>query len=413
MGRPGDQAGGGASLKKRFIVFGAPRLERAEEREVLATMRSGWIGTGPRVARFEAAFGRYVGARHAAAVSSGTAALHLAMLASGVGPGDEVVTTPLTFAATANAILHAGATPVFADVDPVTQNLDPGRAAAAVTRKTRALLPVHFAGRPCDMDALGAIARRRRLLVIEDAAHAIEARWRGRACGTIGDLGCFSFYVTKNLTTAEGGMVTTAKASYAETVKTLALHGMTKDAWRRFSDSGYRHYQVVAPGFKYNLIDLHAAIGLRQLPRIERWWRRRRALWAYYTRRFAGLPVALPSADVGRGRHALHLFTVHLDLARLRLDRDGVMMALFRRGVGCGVHYIALHLQPYYRKRFGFRPNDFPVAAWISERTLSLPLSAALTDGEAERVADAFVAVIRGAARAPSGRDGPRRFGSA
>jgi len=383
----------------RYLVFGAPALGAAERREVLDSLRSGWIGTGPKVARFEEAFRAYTGARHAVAVSSGTAALHLSLLVAGVGPGDEVVTTPLTFAATANAIIHAGATPVFADVDRATQNLDPAAAAAAVTRRTRALLPVHFAGRPCAMDALLALARRRRLRVVEDAAHAIETLVGRRHAGTLGTLGCFSFYVTKNLTTAEGGMVTTDSTALAARVRTLALNGLTTDAWRRFSDRGYRHYRVVAPGFKYNLIDLHAALGLHQLRRVPARLRRRRALWDYYTARFRDLPVRLPAADVPGGRHALHLFTVHLMLERLRLTRDQVMAALHARGIGTGVHYVSLHLQPYYRKRFGFRRDAFPNAAWIAERTLSLPLSAALTDRDAERVADAFVAILSRATR--------------
>ena len=386
-------------MARRFIVFGAPVIPAAARREVAATLASGWIGTGPRVARFQERFRRYVGARHAAAVSSGSAALHLALLALEIGPGDEVVTTPLTFAATAHAIVHTGATPVFVDVDRVTQNLDPARIPRALTRRTRALLPVHLAGRPCALDELLALARRRKLRVVEDAAHAIEATWRGRHCGTLGDIGCYSFYVTKNLTTAEGGMVVSRDPALVGRMAMLAQHGLTRDAWKRFGDKGYRHYGVVAPGFKYNLIDLHAALGLHQLGNLERWWRRRRALWRFYLDRFQDLPVHLPSPEVPGGRHALHLFTVHLDLKHLRLSRDAVMDALYRRGIGCGVHYIALHLQPYYRRRFGFRSGDFPNASWISERTLSLPLSPGLTDAEAGRVADAFRAVVGRATR--------------
>jgi len=386
-------------MKPPYIVFGAPRIEPAEIRDVVASLRSGWLGTGPKVARFELAFRQYTRAPHVAAVASGTAALHLAMLASGIGKGDEVVTTPLTFAATANAIIHTGAVPRFADVDRITQNIDPEQAGRAVTRRTRAILPVHLAGRPCDMDAMMRLARRHRLLVVEDAAHAIEARWRGRRIGTIGDAGCFSFYVTKNITTAEGGMVTTRHGKLARLVKVYAMHGMTADAWQRFSDRGYKHYEVVVPGFKYNLIDLHAALGLHQLKRIDAWWSRRRAIWTHYADRFRDLPVTLPDASVPGGRHALHLYSVHLDLARLALTRDAVMHALHRRGIGTGVHYRSLHLHPYYRNRFGFRPGDFPNAEWISERTLSLPLSAKLTDTEVSRIVAGFRDVVGGAAR--------------
>ncbi len=383
----------------RFIVFGAPLITRFEEREVLDSLRSGWIGTGPKVARFEEEFRRYTGARHAVAVASGTAALHLSMLAAGIGRGDEVLTTPMTFAATANAVLHTGAVPRFVDVDRMTQNMDPDRAARAVSRKTRAILPVHFAGLPCEMDSLCALAGKRNLLLVEDAAHAIEARYRGRRIGTIGDITCFSFYVTKNLTCAEGGMVTTRDAALAARVKVYANHGMSRDAWRRYSDRGYRHYSILVPGFKYNLIDLHAALGLHQLRRLEKTWRRRLKIWKHYNTSFADLPVHLPRLDVKEGRHALHLYTVHLDIARLRSSRDGVMRALARRGVGTGVHYISLHLHPFYRKKFGFKRQDFPNAAWISERTLSLPLSAKLTDAEVERVVKSFRTVVRAAAR--------------
>jgi dTDP-4-amino-4,6-dideoxygalactose transaminase len=377
------------------IVLGAPCLGKAEIREVARVMKSGWIGTGPRTAAFEESFRRHSGARHAVAVSSGTAALHLSMLAAGVGPGDEVITTPMTFAATANAIVHTGATPRFADVDRLTQNIDPDLAARAVTHRTKAVLPVHFAGRPCDMSAVGSLARRKKLLLISDAAHAIEAMWKGKNVAVTGDLVCFSFYVTKNITTVEGGMVTTGKSRLAGKIKTYAMQGMTRDAWRRFSDKGYRHYRVVLPGFKYNLTDVNAAIGLKQLEKIERWWRRRRRIWDYYGQRFGDLPVFLPPPDVPGGRHALHLYTVHLDLEKLNRDRDAILAGLDAKGVGAGVHYVSLHLQPYYRKRFGFRPGDFPNALWISRRTLSLPLSAALSDAEVEHVADSFRAVVR------------------
>ncbi len=380
-------------------MFGAPRIAQEEIREVVDTLRSGWIGTGPKVKRFEAAFRAYTGVRHAVAVSSGSAALHLAMLAVGIGQGDEVITTPLTFGATANAILHTGAIPRFVDVDRATQNLDPDLVPRALTRRTRALLPVHLAGRPCEMAPLLALARRRRLLVVEDAAHAIEAVYRGRRAGTLGHLGCFSFYVTKNITTAEGGMVVTRSRRLADLIKMYALHGMTQDAWFRFSDRVHRHYRIVVPGFKYNLIDLHAAIGIHQLKAIERWWRRRRTVWEYYTERFRDLPVRLPDAHVPGGRHALHLFTVHLDLERIRLSRDEVQEALNQRGIGSGVHFISLHLHPYYRKRFSFKPGDYPNALWVSERTLSLPFSAKLTDAEVERVVEAFRTVMVRAVR--------------
>ena len=382
-----------------FIRFGAPGIGPAEICEVAAILRGGWIGTGPRTAAFEAGFRRYTGAPHAVAVSSGTAALHLAIVAAGIRPGDEVVTTPLTFAATANAILAAGAVPRFADVGLATQNIDPDQAARAVTRRTRAILPVHMAGRPCEMPALLALARRRHLVVIEDASHAIEALVGGRHAGTLGDFGCFSFTHNKNITTGEGGAVVTRRAAAARLVRTLASQGMTSNAWQRFRRGGAAAGRIVCPGFKYSMTDLNAAIGLPQLNRIDPWWRRRLRIWDHYTARLCDLPVWLPSSEVPGGRHALHLYTVHLDPACLRCTRDGIRDALAARGIGTGVHYVSLHLHPYYRKRFGFAADAFPNARCISERTLSLPFSPHLTDVEVDRVAEGFRAVIERAAR--------------
>ena len=386
--------------RRGFIRFGAPLIGGAEIREVAATLRSGWIGPGPRAARFEAAFRACVGARNAVAVSSGTAALHLALVAGEVRPGDEVVTTPMTFAATANAIIAAGAVPVFADVDRETGNIDPLRAAAVVTRRTRAILPVHLAGRPCEMAGILRLARRRGLLVVEDASHAIEALYHGRHAGTIGDLGCFSFTHNKNITTGEGGAVTARRARHARLARICATQGMTEGSWQRYRRGTSRGARLVVPGFKYSMPDLNAAIGLVQLRNIGRWWRRRRAVWDYYGERLRGLPAGLPSRTVPGGRHALHMYSVLLDLPRLRLSRDGIRATLAGRGVGSGVHYVSLHLQPWYRRRFGYRPGDFPNALHISERTLSLPFSPHLTDSEVEKVAETFRRLLARSAKA-------------
>jgi len=374
----------------RFLVFGAPAIGDDEIDEVVASLRSGWLGTGPKVARFEADFRTYKGAAHAVAVSSCTAALHLSMLALRLQPGDEVVTTPMTFAATVNAIIHAGATPVLADVDPVTMNIDPAAVAAAVTPRTRAVVPVHFAGRPCEMDELLAVAAGHDLAVIEDCAHAIETEYHGRAAGTFGDFGCFSFYVTKNVVTGEGGMVLTSSEDHAARIKVLALHGMSKDAWRRFSDEGYRHYFVTEAGYKYNMMDIQAAIGIHQLARVEAAWRRRAAIWDEYLRAFADLPLGLPAALAPDTRHAYHLFTVLVDEERAGLSRDAFLDAMTAENVGVGVHYLSIPEHPFYRERFGWRPDDFPEAKRIGRRTVSLPLSPALSD---EDVADVVAAV--------------------
>ena len=382
-------------MRKEFLAFGSPVIDEAEIDEVVATLRSGWIGTGPRVARFEEMFREYIGARHAIALNSCTAALHLSMVVSGVGPGDEVITTPMTFCATANSIVHTGARPVFVDVEPDTGNIDPGRIEEAITPRTKALIPVHYAGRPCRMDKIEAIALRHGLLLIEDAAHAIEAAYHGRKIGTIGDLTCFSFYVTKNVVTAEGGMVTTDNSDFAAKIKMYGLHGMSKDAWKRFSDEGYRHYQVLFPGFKYNMTDIQAALGIHQLGRVADGARRREKAWARYDEALADLPVVPPAPVAEDIVHARHLYTILLKIEEIGKSRDQVLNELIRLNIGTGVHYTALHLHPYYRETFGHKPGDFPNAEYIGDRTLSLPLSAKLTDGDVEDVIGALRKVLR------------------
>ncbi len=390
------QAAAPEPAHEKYLVFGAPQITEAEVAEVEDSLRSGWLGTGPKVARFEEKLRQYVGARHAVALNSCTAGLHLSLLVADLRPGDEVITTPMTFCATVNTILHAGATPVLVDCDRETQLIDPQRIEDAVTPRTRAILPVHLCGRPCDMEAIGDIARRHNLVVIEDAAHAIETVTHGRKVGAISPLTCFSFYVTKNVITGEGGMVTTDNAEYADKIKMYGLHGMSRDAWKRFSDSGYKHYQVVFPGFKYNMMDIQAAIGLHQMERVEENWQRRDAIWQRYNAAFADLPVGLPAPDEPETRHARHLYTLMVDEERAGLTRDAFMQRLHERGIGTGVHYVSVHLHEYYRNAFGYQPQDFPNACWLSERTVSIPLSPALTDADVERV----IGTVRGVLRA-------------
>lgn len=379
---------------EKFLVFGSPLIEDAEIEEVVATMRSGWLGTGPKVARFEDDFGKYKGAKYAVAVNSCTAALHLSLIASGVGPGDEVITTPMTFCSTINAIIHSGATPVLADVDPKTMNIDPAQIEARITSRTKALLPVHFAGRPCDMNAISAIADRYGLKIIEDCAHAIESEYKGRSVGTFGDFGCFSFYVTKNIVTGEGGMVLTRYEDDAARIKMLALHGMSKDAWRRFSDEGYKHYYVVECGFKYNMMDIQAAIGIHQLERIERYWKRRETVWNTYQTEFAGLPIKLPVEPEPGTRHAYHLYNILIDKERVGIDRDDFLEAMTERKIGVGVHYLSIPEHPYYQKAYGWRPEDYPEALKIGRQTVSLPISAKLTDRDVSDVVDAATRIL-------------------
>jgi dTDP-4-amino-4,6-dideoxygalactose transaminase len=375
-----------------FLVFGAPLVTEDEIEAVVATLRSGWLGTGPKVAKFEQDFAAYKGVEHAVAVNSCTAALHLAILAAGIGPGDEVITTPLTFCASVNAIIHAGATPVLADIDPISLNIDPAAIRNTTTPRTRAILPVHFAGRPSDMDALCEIATAHGLKLIEDCAHAVEAEYKGRKAGTFGDFGCFSFYVTKNVMTGEGGMVLAQREEDAARVKILALHGMSKDAWKRFGDEGYKHYYVTECGFKYNMMDIQGAIGIHQLQRVEQSWKRRREIWDRYVAAFRDLPVGLP-ADVEQDtKHGYHLFTVLIDEQRTGIARDVFLDAMTAENIGVGVHYLSIPEHPYYRERFGWRPEDYPNAMRIGRQTVSLPLSAKLTDDD---VADVVAAVGR------------------
>jgi len=377
--------------KDRFLVFGAPAIEDAEIAAVVATMKSGWLGTGPQTARFEQAIALYKGSPHAVALNSCTAALHLSLLASGVQPGDEVITTPMTFCATVNAIIHAGATPVLADIDPVSLNIDPSAVEAAITPRTRALVPVHFAGRPCRMDQLSGLAEKHGLKMIEDCAHAIETTFQGRPAGTFGDFGCLSFYVTKNIVTGEGGMVLARNEADAARIKVLGLHGMSKDAWKRFGDEGYKHYQVVEAGFKYNMTDMQAAIGLHQLDRIERYLARRAEIWAQYNTAFADLPLGLPAAPEPDTRHAMHLYTVMVDGERTGgLSRDAFLDAMTRHNIGVGVHYLSIPEHPYYQERFGWTPDQYPNAARVGRQIVSLPISAKLTDCD---IADVIRAV--------------------
>ncbi|MES9997224.1 aminotransferase class I/II-fold pyridoxal phosphate-dependent enzyme [Desulfovibrio aminophilus] len=380
--------------KERFLVFGSPLILQEEVDEVVASMRSGWLGTGPKVARFQSDFAAYVGAPHAAALNSCTAALHLALVALDLKPGDEVITTPLTFCASVNAIIHAGGTPVLADVDPRTMNIDPERVREKITPRTKAILPVHFAGRSCDMDALTSLAREHGLFLVEDCAHAIETTWRGRHAGTFGDLGCFSFYATKNVATGEGGMVVSSDAERMARIKILGLHGMSADAWKRFGDEGYKHYFVVEAGFKYNMMDLQAAIGIHQLARVEGNHVRRRAVWEMYDRAFAALPLGLPAPEEPDTRHARHLYTILVDEARCGVSRDDFLTRMTREGIGVGVHYLSVPEHPYYQQRYGWRPEDWPEAMAIGRRTVSLPLSPKLSDADVADVVEAVRLIL-------------------
>lgn len=372
-------------------MFGAPRVHDDDIAEVLMTLRSGWLGTGPKVQQLEQAFARYRGTHAALALNSCTAALHLALLGARIGKGDEVITTPLTFCATVNSILHTGARPVLADVDPYTGNIAPEAIERAITPRTKAIVPVHLAGHPCDMDAIMDIAGRHDLKVIEDCAHGIEGSHRGRALGTIGDFGCFSFYVTKNMTTGEGGMLFARDPEALTRLRTLSLHGLDKDAWDRFGDRGYRHYAVTEAGYKYNMMDVQAAIGLRQLDRLEAGLTRREEIWRTYDASFADLPVERPAVEPEHQRHARHLYTLRVPQAH----RDAMLDAFTARMIGTGVHYLSLPEHPFYQEELGWNPDDYPHARDIGRSTLSLPLSPYLCPRDVEDVVHATREVVQ------------------
>jgi dTDP-4-amino-4,6-dideoxygalactose transaminase len=380
-----------------FIPFSVPDIGEAEISEVVATLRSGWLTTGPRTAQFEQEFRGYVGSEHALAVNSCTAGLHLALAGLGIGPGDEVITTALTFCATVNTILHVGAKPVIVDVGE-DLNIDPQAIEAAITPRTRAIIPVHIAGLACDMDAIWEIAKRRNLRVIDDAAHASGTRYKGAVIGSgPSDAVAYSFYATKNLSTGEGGMVTTHSSELMNRMRVLCLHGINRDAWNRYSEKGNWYYEVVDAGFKYNLTDIASAIGIHQLRRLDAMNARRKQIAERYSAAFSTLSEVELPVDDKTGGHAWHLYVLRLNLAQLTRDRAEIFNDLRDAGIGCSVHFIPIPLHPYYREKLEFT-YSLQRAMSMYPRLLSLPLYSGLSDEQVERVIKAAQRVI-GAAR--------------
>lgn len=381
-------------MRETFLPFGAPLIEQAEIDEVVTSLKSGWLGTGPKVHKFEEMFKEYKGVKYAMALNSCTAALHLSMLAIGIKPGNEVILPSMTFASTANAVIHAGGKPILVDCEKDTMNMDPEDIERQITPKTKAIIPVYFAGRPCNMDRIVDIANKHNLKIVEDAAHAIEAEYNGKKTGTFGDIGCFSFYVTKNIITGEGGMAITNVEEYANKIKRLSFHGICKDKLHSSSDKKYKHYQVIDRGFKLTMMDIQAAIGIHQLPRVEKYWERRKEIWERYNEAFKDLPVFIPAPIPNGVKHSYHLYTLLLDIDKLNITRDEFLFEMAKRNIGVGVHYIALHLQPYYQQKYGYKQGDFPNADWISDRTVSIPLSAKLTDNDVQDVINTVREII-------------------
>jgi len=378
-----------------FLPFALPHITQAEIDEVVDTLRSNWLTTGPKTKRFEREFAEAVGVPYAIAVNSATAALHLALDAIGLKPGDEVIVPVYTFTASAEVVVYCHARPVFVDVDPVTCNLDPTQLEAAITPHTRAIMVVHIAGLPAEMDDILAVARAHNLAVIEDAAHAFPASYRGRMIGTIGDMTAFSFYATKTLATGEGGMLTTSNPAYAERAAIMSLHGISRDAWKRYTAEGSWYYEVIDAGFKYNMPDVAAAIGLPQLARRTWLLERRRAIAARYTAAFSQWPELETPPDPPHVEHAWHLYMLRLRPERLSITRDDFIRALTEAKIGTSVHFIPLHLHPYYRTTYQLTPEDFPVALDTYQREISLPIYPGMTDDDVADVIAAVEEIVR------------------
>jgi dTDP-4-amino-4,6-dideoxygalactose transaminase len=420
-----EHLSGNQVMRDTFLPFALPDVDDAELLQIKEALDSGWVTTGPKTRQFEAEFAAAVGARHAVAVNSCTAAMHLALEAIGLQRGDEVIIPAYTFASTAEVVRYFDARPVLVDVDPRCLNVDPAQIEAAISPRTKAIIPVHIAGLPAEMDAIAAIAARHHLAIVEDAAHAFPARYKGRMIGSAvgnrlavtgdreleveepandGNLppaichlphtACFSFYATKTLTTGEGGMITTDDDALAERCHIMALHGISKDAWKRYTANGSWYYEIIAPGYKYNMTDIAAGMGLAQLAKVERMWRRRKEIVQRYNAAFGKAPALQVPHDREDCQHAWHLYMLRLHLDQLRIDRAQFMEELKQRHIGASVHFIPLHLHPYYRETYGYRPEDFPVAYGEYLREVSLPIYSRMSDHDVQDVIDAVLAIV-------------------
>ncbi len=387
-----------SSYKKHFIPFFLPSISEEEIEAVVETLKSGWLTTGPKVKEFEREFAEFVGARYAVAVNSCTAALHLALEAIGLKEGDEVITSPMTFAATAEVIRYFKAKPIFVDIQEDTLNIDPQKILQYLesnkSHRVKAIIPVHYGGHPCDMDEIIEIARHYNLKVIEDAAHTLPAKYKGKMIGTIGDITCFSFYPTKPITTGEGGMATTNNPEWAERMQVMSLHGISKDAWKRYTAKGSWYYEIIAPGYKYNLTDIAASLGLVQLKKAQAFLERRKQIASMFNEAFKNMPeIEIPSVK-SYVEHSWHLYVIKLNLERLSISRDQFIEILKEKGIGCSVHFIPLHIHPYYRRTYGYRPEDYPVAYEVYKRIISLPIYPKMTDEDVQWVIDVVKEIV-------------------
>jgi len=380
--------------RKSFLPPFRPTIEDEEIKEVINTLKTDWITTGPKTKKFEDLFKKYVDSKNAIALSSCTAALHLSLIAAGVDEGDEVITSPFTFTSTANVVIHQRAKPVFVDIKKDTYNIDPEKIEEAITDKTKAIIAVHYAGQPCEMDEILKIAKKNDLLVIEDAAHATGSKYKGKKIGSIGDFTCFSFYAIKNITTAEGGMITTNNDELAEKIRILSLHGISKDAWKRYSQAGSWYYEVLFPGYKYNMTDIQASLGIHQLNKIENFIESKEKIAEIYTKAFADMPEITEPYIKDNINHSWHLYPILINPDFLKINRNKFIEKLKEENIGTSVHFIPVHMHPYYREKFGFKPGDYPNAENIFNRIISLPLYPKMTDKDAEDVIKAVGRII-------------------
>lgn len=388
---------GGKPQREKMLPFGVPNFGEEEIAEVVDTLRSGWVSTGPKTKKFEGEFAAYVGAKYAVALNSCTAGLHLSLVVSAIGPGDEVILPTMTFGATANVVEHVGARPVFVDIDPVTLCIDPKQIEKAITPKTKAVIPVHYGGMPSAMDEIRAIADAHHLIVIEDAAHAIGTKYKGRMVGSMSPLTNFSFYANKNLSTAEGGMVTTNDAALEEKLRIYHLHGLNRDAWKRYHTKSFTMSEVVVPGYKYNMTDIQASLGIHQLRKQEQFIARREELASFYDEAFSeldGVVRTVPRPHDGQSRHVLHLYVLLLNLSKLDADRNQLITEMLAENIGVSMHFWPLHMHPFYREKYHYRPEDMPVAQSVGESEISLPLVPQMTEHDGQDVVDAVRKVV-------------------
>ena len=381
-------------MTPELLPFHQASIGEEEVKEIIQTLNSGWLTTGQKTRLFEKTFADYIGCKHAIGLNSCTAGLHLSLVVSGVSSGDEVITSPITFPATTNVIVHQNAKPVFVDVEPETLNINCSEIESKINDSTKAILPVHFAGHPCDMDTIISLAQKHNLTVIEDAAHALESKYHGNKIGAIGNFTAFSFYATKNITTGEGGMLTTNDDNYADKLRILSLHGISKNAWKRYGKEGFQHWELLMPGYKYNMFDVQASLGIHQIKKVESFLNRRVQIVKKYNDAFEKteeIQLLKPESNI---KHAHHLYVIVIKTENLKVSRDKVLNEIQKRGIGVAVHFRSLHLQPFFKQHFNYKKGMFPQAEYLSDRVISLPLYPKMTDEDVSRVIETVLGVL-------------------